>query len=167
MAKPFEGSTQRSRETLISVTSVGAFLILLGLIIISTPDFFGKLLSFFNDFDLIQVPNVIAGVRLPAPRHPANHTAIYSAASWFSFGWGIFLVAMLLVRILANSPLQKKAENASDIFNSLANGFLIGYFLNGTTNTVMWFSYWTALIMLLGISLLIRGLILAFYHLIR
>lgn len=167
MAKPFEGFTQRSREGLISGSSVGVFLILIGMIFVLTPGFFSTLLTFFNDFDLVQVPNVYAGVVLPAPRNPADHTTVYSAASWFSFGWGIFLVALLAVRILANSQLQKKAENASDIFFWLANGFLIGYFLNETTTTVMWFSFWTAIIMLFGVSLIIRALILAFFHVIR
>jgi hypothetical protein len=167
MAKPFEDSTQRSRESLISVSSVGIFLILLGMIFISTPGLFSKLLSFFNDLRLVQVPNVYTGVLLPAPKHPANHTAIYSAASSFSFGWGIFLVALLVVRVLAGSLLQKKAENVSDIFFWLANGFLIGNFLNDATTTVMWFSFWAALIVLLGVSLIIRALILAFFHVIR
>jgi hypothetical protein len=136
------------------------------MIFVLIPGFFSKLLTFFNDFALVQVPNVYAGVVLPAPRNPADHTTIYSAASWYSFGWGIFLVALLAVRILANSPLQKKAQNVSDIFYWLTNGFLIGYFLNETTTTVMWFSYWTAVIMLLGVSLIIRALILAFYRVI-
>jgi hypothetical protein len=167
MAKPFEGFTQRSTEHLISVSSVGFFLILIGMIFALTPDFFSALLTFFKDLGLVQVPNVYSGIVLPAPKNPADHTTVYSAASWFSFGWGIFLVALLIVRILVSSPLKKKAQNASDIFYWLANGFLIGHFLNETTTTLMWFSYWSALILLLGVSLIIRALILAFFYLIR
>jgi len=167
MAKPFEGFTQRSTERLISVSSIGFFLILIGMIFALTPDFFSSLLTFFKDLGLVQVPNVFTGIVLPAPRNPADHTTVYSVASWFSFVWGIFLVALLLVRILANSPLNKKTQNASDIFYWLANGFLIGRFLNGTTNTVMWFSYWSAVIMLLGVSLIIRAIILAVIHVMR
>ena len=167
MAKPFEGFTQRSTERLISVSSVGFFLILIGMIFVLIPGFFSALLTFFNDLGLVQVPNVYTGIVLPAPENPAGHTTLYSVASWFSFGWGIFLVALLVVRTIANSPLKKKAQNASDIFYRLGNGFFIGYFLNGTTTTVMWFSFWSAIIMLLGVSLIIRALILAFFHVIR
>jgi hypothetical protein len=167
MAKPSEGYTQKSREGFISIFSVGVFLILLGMTFVVTPGFFDKLLSFFEDFDLVQVPNISAGILLPSPRNPANHTTIYLTASWFSFAWGIFLVALLALRILAHSPLQKKAENASDIFFWLTNGFLIGNFLNEATTTVMWFTFWTAIIILLGVSLIIRAIILAVFHTIR
>lgn len=167
MARPFEGFTQRSTERLLSVSSIGFFLILIGMIFVLIPGFFNSLLTFFKDLGLVQVPNVFTGIVLPAPKNPADHTTVYSAASWFSFGWGIFLVALLVVRVLANSPLKKKAQNASDIFYWLANGFLIGHFLNETTTTVMWFSYWGAIIMLLGVSLIIRALILAFFYVIR
>ena len=167
MARPFEGFTQKSREVFISLFSAGAFLILIGIIFVTTPDFFNKVVSFFQDFDLVQVPNVSLGIVLPAPKNPTNHTTIYSAASWFSFAWGIFLVALLIVRILAHSPLRKKAENASDIFLWISGGFLIGNFLNNATTTVMWFTYWTAIIMLLGVSLIIRASILAVFRVVR
>ena len=167
MAKPFEGFTQRSTERLISVSSVGFFLILIGMIFALTHGFFSALLTFFNDLGLVQVPNVYTGIVLPAPENPADHTTVYSVASWFSFVWGIFLAALLVVRILVNSPLKKKAQNASDIFYWLASGFLIGYFLNETTTSVMWFSFWTAIIMLLGVSLIIRACILAVFHVMR
>jgi hypothetical protein len=164
MVKPFEGSTQKPREGFISLFSAGFFLILIGMIFVMTPSFFAKILSFFQDFDLIQVPNISARILLPAPRHPENHTTIYSAASWFSFAWGTFLVALLAVRILFNSPLRKKAENVSDIFFWLTSGFLIGNFLNEATTIVMWFTFWTVIIILLGMSLIIRAFILAVFH---
>jgi len=167
MAKPFKGFTQRSTGRLISVSSIGFFLILIGMIFALTPDFSNTLLTFFNDLDLVQVPNVYTGVVLPAPKNPADHTTVYSVASWFSFGWGTFLVALLVVRIIVNSPLKKKAQNVSDIFYWLGTGFLIGYFLNETATTVMWFSFWSSIIMLLGVSLIIRALILAFVYAIR
>jgi len=167
MANPFEGFTQRSAERLISVSSLGFFLVLIGIIFALTHGFFSAFLTFFKDLGLVQVPNVYTWVVLPAPKNPADHTTVYSVASWFSFVWGIFLVALLVVRILADSPLKKKAQNVSDIFYWLANGFLIGYFLNETTTTVMWFSYWSAVIMLLGVSLIIRACILAVFHVMR
>jgi hypothetical protein len=92
---------------------------------------------------------------------------VYLAASWFSFAWGIFLIALLALRILAHSPLQKKAENVSDIFFWLASGFLIGNFLNEAATTVMWFAFWAAIIMLLGVSLIIRAFILAVFHIVH
>jgi hypothetical protein len=164
MAKPFGVVAQKSKEGFISIFSVGVFLILLGIIFVVTPGFFDKILPFFRDFDLIQVPNISVGILLAAPRNPANHTAVYLAASWFSFAWGIFLIALLALRVLAHSPLQKKAENVSDIFFWLASGFLIGNFLNEATTTMMWFAFWTAIIMLIGVSLIIRAFILAVFH---
>jgi hypothetical protein len=164
MVKPFEGSTQKPREGFISLFSAGFFLILIGMIFVTTPNFFAKMLSFFEDFRLIQVPNIATGILLPAPRHPENHTTIYATASWFSFAWGIFLVALLAVRILFHSPLRKKAENVSDIFFSLTNSFLISNFLNEATTIVTWFTFWTLVIVLFGVSLIIRAAVLAIFH---
>jgi hypothetical protein len=164
MAKPFGGSTQKTREGFVGVFSAGVFLILLGITFVVTPGFFDKILPFFGDFDLVQVPNISVGILLPAPRNPANHTTVYLAASWFSFAWGLCLIAFLALRILTDSPLQKKAENVSNIFSWLTTGFLIGNFLNEATTTVTWFAFWTVLIMLIGVSLIIRALILAVFQ---
>jgi len=148
------------RERLISAVSVGFFLVLLGAIFMSTSGFFDSISAFFLDFGIAEVPN-LSSVFLPAPKNPANHAIVYSAAVQFSLAWGTFLVGLLVVRLLARSPLQKKAENVSDITFWLASSFLIGKFLNETTTPTTWFTFWAAVIALIGATMVIRAIILA------
>jgi hypothetical protein len=116
------------------------------------------------DFGIVHVPNCPFEISLPAPRHPANYTTVYAAATLFSFAWGIFLIAMLVMRIFAHSPLHKKAENVSDIVFWLVAGLFITGFLNKATTMVTWFAFWAAIIMLIGVSLIIRAIVLATFR---
>lgn len=155
------GSRQYN-ESFVSAFSFGVFLILLGAIFIATPNFFDKLSAFFMDFDIVQVSNT--GIYFPAPKNPANHTTVYSAASQFCLAWGIFLIALLCFRIFAHSPLHKKAENFSDIVVWLGGAVLITSFLNEGTTASVWFAFWASVITLIGVSLIVRALILAAFR---
>jgi hypothetical protein len=155
---------QRQRETFISLLTAGAFLLLFGLFFIIKPNLFDSVVNFFKNIDVVQVPNLPTGIVLPAPKNPAMHVTVYSALSQFSLAWGIFLIGLLIVRIFANSPLNKKAQTASDIAFALTASYLINYFLNSTTTPALWFEFWTAIIMLLGLTLIIRGIILAIFR---
>lgn len=152
-------NSQRYKESFVSAFSFGVFLILLGAIFIATPNFFDKLSAFFMDFDIVQVPNL--GIYFPAPKNPATHTAVYSAASQFCLAWGIFLIVLLCFRIFVHSPLNKKAENVSDVVVWLGGSILITSFLNEGTTASAWFAFWTLVITLIGVSLIVRALILA------
>jgi len=154
-----ESSSKRMSEGFVSAFSAGAFLILLGIIVVTTPGFFDAAYNFVTGFDIVTVPN-FSGFSLPAPKDPSSHTVVYSAAWQFSLAWGIFLIALLAIRIAVRSPRQKKVENTSDIVFWLGANFLIGNFLNSTTTTQLWFAFWAALIALVGISLVVRALIL-------
>jgi len=153
MGKSSENTSRRSREGLFTAFSAGAFLILLGTIFVATPRLYDDVSAFFMDFGV--------GVFLPAPKNPANHAIVYSVATQFSLAWGIFLIGLLFVRLFVRSPLQKKAENVADIVFWVAGSFLIGSLLNEATTYVLWFAFWAAVIMLIGVSLVIRAIILA------
>ncbi|HVP92369.1 MAG TPA: hypothetical protein VMS94_01370 [Acidobacteriota bacterium] len=155
------GSSRRSRDGFVSALSAGFFFVLVGVLFIVTPNLFDSIVRFFQNFDMVQVPHFTTGFVLPAPKNPAMHVTVYSAATQFGLAWGLFLIGLLAVRILANSPLRKKAENASDIVYWLVNSYLVTIFLNSTTTIPQWFAFWAAIIMLAGITLLIRAAILA------
>jgi hypothetical protein len=147
------------REGVLSAVSAGFFLILAGTIFIVTPNILDKFTSFFQDFNTLEVPHT--AIVLLAPVHPERHAAVYSAVQQFSLVWGIFLVAMLTLRVLFHSPTRKKVENAGDIVFWLGTSYLISTMLNGTTTTTAWFIFWTEILMLAGVSLIVRAAILA------
>lgn len=156
--------SQKTKEQFLNIFSAGVFFILLGVLFIGTPGLIDNTIAFFQDFNIVRVPNVSLNISLPAPVNPANHSAVYSAAALFCFSWGIFLAVLLLLRLFARSPLNKKADNAGDIVFWLVGGFLVNNFLNATTTHAMWFSFWAAIIMLIGVSLIIRAVILALFR---
>jgi len=167
LSESFEGFSHRYRESLFSAISAGFFFVLVGAIFITTPNLFDRILDFFRDFDVVRVPNL--GVWLPAPAHPfaLTHSVVYEAVERFSYIWGIFQVVILVLRFVARSPVNKDAETVSNIVFWLGTGFLIRTFLIETTRMpsfvglTRWFVFWAGIIMLLGVSLIIRGIILA------
>jgi len=58
-------------------------------------------------------------------------------------------------RFFAGSPLNKKAETASDIVFWLVSGYLVGNFLNDAATVNLWFAFWVTIIMLIGVKLII------------
>lgn len=149
----------RHREGLVSVISAGFFFILVGVIFVTTPNLFNNIVDFFKDFKTVQVPNT--AVFLPAPARPSTHLNVYSAVGMFCLIWGIFQICALVLRFFAYSPYGKKAENASKIVYWLGAYYLVITFLNATLDTTRWFMFWSAIIMWLGFSLIVRAIILA------
>jgi hypothetical protein len=136
---------------------------LIGVLFIVTPNLYSSLVDFFRNFKVVQVPN-ISGFYLPAPRNPAAYVTVYSAAAQFSSAWGIFLIGTLIIRFFMRSPLYRKARNTSDIVFWLVASYLITQFLNDTTTRVDWFAFWAAIIILIGVTSIIRAAVLAVFR---
>jgi len=157
-----ERSARRYGEGLFGAISAGFFFLLIGVIFVSTPNLFEKTLDFFRDFDAVSVPNT--GISLIAPVFPRTHQVVYVAAQQFSFAFGFLQLVILALRFVARSPWGKKAETTSNFVFSIGAGYLIRTLLIETTTwpgTTAWFVFWSAIIMLLGLSLIIRAIILA------
>jgi hypothetical protein len=150
----------RYNEGLFSAISAGFFFILVGAIFVTTPNLFGEILDFFGDFDLVRVPNQ-PGWLLPAPAFPAGHSVVYSAAEKFSFALGVFQIVVLALRFVARSPWGKKAETVSNFVFWLGTSFLIHILLVESTNMHTWFVFCAGIVMLIGVSLVIRAIVLA------
>lgn len=149
-------SSRRYREGLFSAISAGFFFLLVGAIFITTPNLFNKLMDFFRDFHIARVPNTF--IYLPAPASPRIHSVVYVAVEQFSYVWGLFQIAILAFRLVARSPWSKKAETTSNFVFWIGLGYLTRTLLIETTT---WFVFWSGIIMLLGLSLIIRAIILA------
>jgi len=156
--------SQKSKERFLSIFSAGVFFIILGVVFVGTPGLIDNTIAFFQDFKIVRVPKVSFEISLPAPANPGNYSNVYSAAALFCFSWGIFLAVLLGLRLFARSPLKKKADATSDIVFWLVGGFLINNFLNATTTHAMWFSFWAAIVVLIGVTLIIRAAILAIFR---
>jgi len=153
----------RYREGLLSAVSAGFFFILIGGIFVATPNLFDNIFRFFNDFDMVNVPNTV--IYLPAPKYPPTsptaNSAVYSATWQFSLVWSFFQIVFVMLRFIAGSPWGKKAETASNVVFWFGTSYLIRTLLNETATTTTWFVFWAEVIMLIGVSLIVRAFILA------
>lgn len=147
-------------EGLLGAISAGFFLIVIGAFFVVTPNLFDKILDFFKDFDIARLPNSSI-IYWPAPARPWAHTVLYSVVTHFCLVWGIFQIIILAMRFFASSPLSKKAETASNIVFWLGAFYLGNRFLTSTTTLETWFVFWATIIMLAGVSLIIRAAVLA------
>jgi len=147
----------RRRDGILSAVSAGAFLVLVGSMFIIHPNLIDRIIDFFNDFKLVSVVDQ-SNIMLPAPARVALHGDVYSTVLQFSIAWGVFLVAMLVVRFAVNSPTRRKAENISDIIFWFGAAYLIQTWL---INNAEWFEFWAMILILLGISLIVRAAYLA------
>jgi hypothetical protein len=156
----------RISEGLFSALSAGFFLLLVGTLFVITPNLFDKLQAFFTDFTLKEPIPHLANVFVPVPEHLGQHTVVYTAAGQFSLVWGVFQVIILTLRFVVGSPVSKKAETAGNIIGWLGTAYLIDVLLTSALFTGFnalenWFVFWAALIMLIGVSLIVRAAILA------
>lgn len=145
---------------------MGFFLILVGILFISTLSLADNVITFLSHFQTAQVGST--NIYIPAPEHLGDYIDIYLAARQFSLVWGVFLIAMLGARFLFDSPLRRKAENLGDIVFWLGTVYLVQTFLVQTTqatpqtiDVTKWFQFWAAIIMVIGISLIARAIFLA------
>lgn len=157
------GYAYKYRESLISAISAGVFLIMIGALFIITLGLADRIVAFFQDFDLVRVfPNT--AIFWPAPSRPLTHTIVYRAAERFAFAFGVFQIVILALRFAARSPVNKKAETVGNLVFWLGLGYLIRTLLLQPTiwtQITTWFVFWSAFLMLVGVTLIIRAIILA------
>lgn len=145
-------------EGLLSAVAVGAVLILIGIVFVGTPNIFNNVEKFFGDFTAMEVPSTT--IYLPAPAHPANHAELYGVLAIFSLGVSILQILMLALRLALGSPIRKTAETVGNLVFWFGATYLVNAFLNNTTTSDMWFMFWAALLVILGVSMIARALVL-------
>ena len=149
--------TRSPHEALITALAIGGFFIILGSVFALTPGIVQKNNTFFSDLTTVAFPFGSPGstVSLVAPGHPAEHNGFYMAVVNFLLGVGILQIVILALRLAVKSPIRRIAETVGNLIFWLgaavmANIFLLAGTLSG------WFQFWSALIVLIGVSLIAR-----------
>ncbi len=146
-------------EGLITAVAIGGTLITLGFVFAITPDLFGKIGSFFGDLTTRALPygGGLNNLVLPAPAHPAEHSALYSALMQFDIGIAVLQVIILAMRLALQSRAHRVAETVGNLVFWGGAAFVVYEFLlKGTL--VSWFQFWAALIVVVGVSLVCRAI---------
>lgn len=161
LGQNIKSTSPKYKENLFSAISIGFFFIVVGAIFayttfVANVDLFNAFIEFFRDIKIVDVPNI--SVSLPGPENPGMHSNVHNAVANFGLIWGIFQIVILILRFAAGSPSSKKAEATSDVVFWLGVYFLISMGMVGITG---WFVFWAEMIMLVGVTLIIRAIVLA------
>jgi hypothetical protein len=159
------GDRPRALEGLLSAVGVGFVFILIGIIYISTPGIWGSIVDFFNNMTTTAVPNT--SIYLPVPIHPNAHAVLYDALFRFSIGVGILQIIILGLRLGLRSTISRTAETVGNLVFWFGVAYLVNTYLNGTTTTNIWFTFWAGILVVLGLSLIARALVLLARRAIR
>ncbi|HTY75665.1 MAG TPA: hypothetical protein VMD05_08890 [Candidatus Nanoarchaeia archaeon] len=153
------GSRVWEREGLIRAVGFGGFLVVVGVIFAITPDLFGKTSAFLNDFTTQRLPFAggLGNLNLLAPQNPAAHSDFYTAVMRFDIGIAILEFIMVLMR-LGLQKVHRVAETMGNLVFWGGAAYLTSTFLLAGT-LQGWFEFWAALVVLVGISMIVRGIV--------
>jgi len=118
---------------------------------LNTPNLKDAVVTFFEDFHLEEA---FQDVYLPTPKSEWNHKVIYSAFQQFCIGYGIFQIVILVLRFVFSSSISDKAGTVSSLVFWLGLAFFVGLLL---AEAVGWFAFLAGFIVVVGLSLVVRG----------
>ena len=150
-------------EGLITAVSFGGFLIILGIVFALTPGTWQAVTNFFNDLTLKAYPFGSPGstISVLTPAHPDVHASFYNAVMGFCFGIGALQIIILILRLIVHSHIGKISETIGNLVFWIGAAFSVDAFLLAGTLTG-WFQFWAVLLLILGVSLIARGLVYLF-----
>jgi hypothetical protein len=145
-------------ESLITAVAVGGTLIILAVAFGLTPGVPEGIVDFFSDLTGQTYPLGNGQLVLPAPGNPDGHLEVYSAVFNFMLGISILQIVILAMRLYANSQPKKIAETVGNMIFWLGGAVMAYLFLiPGTLSG--WFSFWPALIIFIGLSLIAQAFV--------
>ena len=152
--------TYKAKEGIYSAISIGAVLILIGIVyaLAQPSSLWDSIITFFSNLTTRSVPGT--GISLPAPANPAAHAVLYTAAFQFCIGLGILQVILLVLRLAGRSSIGKTAETVGTLVYWFGAAYLITIYLSDAPNITQWFMFWAGILIMLGFSLIARALVL-------
>ena len=143
----------------LSLASFGFFLILIGAIILITPNYYDEFSAFFRDFHLVRVAS---NFFLPAPM--SSHPIVYTAFMNFCIAYGLFQIAVVVFRFILRDPVDRKSGTASGIVFWLGAGYLLSMLI---TKNIGWFNFLAGLAIFIGLSIVVRSLVTLSFQVMR
>ena len=134
--------------------SFGAFLIIIAVIYLKTPGLLSEAKAFVADFRLVELFQNFWWF-VPS----SNHPVLYNAAEQFCYAFGLVHIAVLGLEIAKGSSTRRKGRTSSSIVFWLGAGYILSLLSQGALS---WLSFIASLIILLGVSIVVRALVLVF-----
>jgi len=151
---------ERRHDGWITALAFGAFLIIVGMLFVLTPNLWNETSLFFDDITTRPIPygGDSSTISLLAPLHPADHQVVYNALLQFDIAFGVLQLVILGLRVGYSSRTRRIAETLGNAVFWLGAAYLVYVFLlQGTLES--WYQYWAALVILVGVSLIARAIV--------
>ncbi len=150
-------------EGVITAIAVGGAFIIIGMLFLVTPDLGGKISAFFGDItsrSFYFPGSTTSMISLPVPANPASHSILFMAIAQFCIGVGILQILILALRAAVRSRIGRIAETVGNLIFWFGAAYLVTVFLNSATTYREWFAFWSSLLILIGVTIIVRGTIL-------
>ncbi len=146
-----ETRLKRSDDQLLRLVSFGVFLLILGIIVLATPNLSDQIRAFGQDLKLEQIqPGVNAS--FPVPQSP--HPQLYGAAALFGLAFGGYLILLLIAKSVLGADLNQKAETLTAVIFWLSIGLVM---LALARETITWLVFIAIVVVLIAIIILVRS----------
>ncbi|MGA2681752.1 MAG: hypothetical protein ABSF44_08140 [Candidatus Bathyarchaeia archaeon] len=148
-------------ERLIVAVSTGLFFILIGIVFVINQNLWPKIKDFGNDFIIARVANTT--IQLPAPAMPAAYTGVYSAVFQFALGIGVLEILVLAMHLANGSRIRRTAQTVGSVVFWFGAAYMLSNLANMKSTLAqsqqlnMWFQFWAAIIILVGVSIIARA----------
>ena len=146
------------KRDMLGFASFGFFLLLIGVILLIMPNLLEEVRDFFEDFKLEE--EVFPNVFLPVPA--SSHPVVYTAVARFCLVFGLFQIFILVLRFVFREHVDKIAGTFSGMILWLGAGFVANML---SAETIKWFVFLGWIIVLIGLSLVIRSLVVLLFEL--
>ncbi|MEW6506097.1 MAG: hypothetical protein AB1457_19265, partial [Chloroflexota bacterium] len=134
----------------------GFFIMLLGVIWLSTPNMTDEAIAFGNDLTS-HFQNLTGNVIIPAPQE--NHPVVYTAAIQFCFIFAAFEVIIFTLRVYYRDLVSKIADDAAGFTFWFSAGYFLYLLLNESTS---WLGFIAGLIISGGLALIVSSIVKLF-----
>ena len=153
-------SAEKSEKTdILGIITFGIFLIIVSIIYTMTPNLLDSIREFFFDLEPQQL---VSNIYIPTPKsdHPVLYTALYQFCSAFA----VLHIPILAGRFILKESVNRKAETASSIFFWFGAARMFNLLIS---TDISWITFLGYLISLIGVSIVIRCLIILIAYSIR
>ncbi|MBM5804483.1 MAG: hypothetical protein FJZ49_00190 [Candidatus Verstraetearchaeota archaeon] len=143
-------SERKERADILGLANFGIFLILVGLIVATTPNLIDRFADFFLNFQLQEVAH---NVLLPAPTS-LDHPVVFGAVYQFCLMFGLLQIPMVVARVIMKDTARRTASTATGVVFWLGVAWLVSLII-----TITWLNFVGYIIALVGIAIMVENVI--------
>lgn len=144
-------SEKKEKTDILGLASFGIFLIVIGIIFVTTPNLVDRAGDFFRDFHTQEVaPNVF----LPVPGY--DHPVVFNAIYQFCLIFGILQIAVLAARFILKDTVRRTASTVMGIIFWLGAAWSMTFII---AKSITWLTFDGYIITFLGIAIVVENII--------